>query len=97
MLELSILSPSVDATASYSRAFGDEPRNFEPWSSDENDTSSNFPTTPMGGLLSLDIFNVHHPLHYGSSLIRSRTHDTPLARPLLFDNYAPVATGLLHH
>ncbi|GFW95343.1 uncharacterized protein TNCV_2970651 [Trichonephila clavipes] len=23
---------------SYSRAFGDGPRNFEPWSSDENDT-----------------------------------------------------------
>ncbi|GFT32154.1 hypothetical protein TNCV_428021 [Trichonephila clavipes] len=41
----------------YTRAFGDGPRNFEPWSSDVNDTragtpSPNYPTTPMGGRFS---------------------------------------------
>ncbi|GFX39610.1 hypothetical protein TNCV_2103541 [Trichonephila clavipes] len=39
------------------RAFGDGPRNFEPWSSDEDDTrvgtpSPNYHTSPMGGRLS---------------------------------------------
>ncbi|GFX45878.1 hypothetical protein TNCV_3607391 [Trichonephila clavipes] len=41
----------------YTMAFGDGPRNFEPWSSDEDDTwaytpSPNNHTTPTGGRLS---------------------------------------------
>ncbi|GFT16504.1 hypothetical protein TNCV_281371 [Trichonephila clavipes] len=41
----------------YTRAFGDGPRNFEPWSNDVDDTragtlSSNYHTTPMGGRFS---------------------------------------------
>ncbi|GFV35247.1 hypothetical protein TNCV_620431 [Trichonephila clavipes] len=30
--------PSNDVFENYTRAFGDGPRNFEPWSSDEDDT-----------------------------------------------------------
>ncbi|GFU66245.1 hypothetical protein TNCV_3624752 [Trichonephila clavipes] len=41
---------------SYTRAFGDRPRNLEPWSSDEENTSAGTPplvtTTPAGGRLS---------------------------------------------
>ncbi|GFV66271.1 hypothetical protein TNCV_2736851 [Trichonephila clavipes] len=43
---------------SYTRAFGDGARTFEPWPSDEDDTSAvappspNFQTTPTGGRLS---------------------------------------------
>ncbi|GFW80913.1 hypothetical protein TNCV_3779932 [Trichonephila clavipes] len=42
---------------SYTRAFGDRPRNFEPWSSDVDDTRAGTPspndhTTPMGGRFS---------------------------------------------
>ncbi|GFV65770.1 uncharacterized protein TNCV_4154061 [Trichonephila clavipes] len=41
----------------YTRSFGDGPRNFEPWSSDVDDTlagtpSPNYHTTPMGGRFS---------------------------------------------
>ncbi|GFX08037.1 hypothetical protein TNCV_1237171 [Trichonephila clavipes] len=41
----------------YARAFGDGPRNFEPWSSDVDDTragtpSFNYHTTPTGGRFS---------------------------------------------
>ncbi|GFU74558.1 hypothetical protein TNCV_616041 [Trichonephila clavipes] len=41
----------------YTRAFGDGPRNFEPWSSDVDDTlagtpSPNYRTTPTGGRFS---------------------------------------------
>ncbi|GFW80003.1 hypothetical protein TNCV_984121 [Trichonephila clavipes] len=49
----------------YTRAFGDGPRNFEPWSSDEDDSgagtaSPNYHGTPAGGCLnSLERFNVH--------------------------------------
>ncbi|GFV61856.1 hypothetical protein TNCV_4106611 [Trichonephila clavipes] len=57
------------------RIIGDGPRNFEQWSSEERATPElahpfpNFRTTPMGGRLSLDIFNVHRPpLHGGSQL-----------------------------
>ncbi|GFV70982.1 hypothetical protein TNCV_2355261 [Trichonephila clavipes] len=41
------LSSSTDSTdvqvlgIPYTRVWGDEPRNFEPWSSDEDDTTSN--------------------------------------------------------
>ncbi|GFV82275.1 hypothetical protein TNCV_3219871 [Trichonephila clavipes] len=49
---------------SYTRAFGDEPRNFEPWSSDEDDTRAGTPlltTTPhqREDVSALDRFNVH--------------------------------------
>ncbi|GFT99531.1 hypothetical protein TNCV_3239671 [Trichonephila clavipes] len=48
---------SARACRFYTRTFGDGPRNFEPWSSDEDDTgastaSPNKPTLPMGGHLS---------------------------------------------
>ncbi|GFS85111.1 hypothetical protein TNCV_4222881 [Trichonephila clavipes] len=41
----------------YTRAFGNGPLNFEPWSSDVDDTSvgtpsPNYPTIPMGGRFS---------------------------------------------
>ncbi|GFX52108.1 hypothetical protein TNCV_981451 [Trichonephila clavipes] len=42
--------------SSYTRAFGDEPRHFEPWSSEEDDTcelaTPLLTTTPTGGRLS---------------------------------------------
>ncbi|GFU97098.1 hypothetical protein TNCV_3347441 [Trichonephila clavipes] len=52
--------------------FGDRPRNFEPWSSDEDDTwadtpSPNFHTTPTGRHWSLNTFIVHRQLLYGGS------------------------------
>ncbi|GFW77347.1 hypothetical protein TNCV_2497421 [Trichonephila clavipes] len=37
--------------ACYTRTFGDGPRHFEPRSSDEDDTSPNYYTTPTGGRL----------------------------------------------
>ncbi|GFU21883.1 hypothetical protein TNCV_3283571 [Trichonephila clavipes] len=74
---------------SYTSSFGDSTHNFEQWSSDEDDTgadttSPNFPTTPTGGRLISDRFNVHQPL-YTAGLQGSyvRTHDTPGASPLL--------------
>ncbi|GFV65500.1 hypothetical protein TNCV_1737371 [Trichonephila clavipes] len=52
-------------TFSYSKAFGDGPRNFETWSSDEDDirvgTPPNFHIPPTRGHLNLDRFNVYHP------------------------------------
>ncbi|GFS97259.1 uncharacterized protein TNCV_1824301 [Trichonephila clavipes] len=61
------------------RAFGDGSRNFEPWSSDEDDTRAGTPTTPTGGptrgLLATD----HVILNHGQV-----TWTTPeLAPPLL--------------
>ncbi|GFV45360.1 hypothetical protein TNCV_4490961 [Trichonephila clavipes] len=42
----------VEGEESYTRAFGDGPRNFEPWSNDEDDTCAGAPrlliTTPTG-------------------------------------------------
>ncbi|GFY22600.1 hypothetical protein TNCV_2178611 [Trichonephila clavipes] len=54
------------------RVFGDRPRNFEPWSSDEDDTwadtpSPDFHTTPTGRHWSLNTFIVHGLLLYGGS------------------------------
>ncbi|GFY19694.1 hypothetical protein TNCV_4648661 [Trichonephila clavipes] len=51
------VSCSVVKLVTYTRAFGDGPRNFEPMSCDEEDTraansSPNNHTTPTGGLLS---------------------------------------------
>ncbi|GFW99103.1 hypothetical protein TNCV_3008731 [Trichonephila clavipes] len=57
----------------YSKAFGDESRNFEPCSKDEDDNelvlrSPNFHITPKG----LNIFNVPRPLlHVGSSAVQN--------------------------
>ncbi|GFV61882.1 hypothetical protein TNCV_4106861 [Trichonephila clavipes] len=46
----------VSRLGNYTRAFGDGPRNFEPWSSDVDDTcelaSPLLTTTPMGGRFS---------------------------------------------
>ncbi|GFU48897.1 hypothetical protein TNCV_3209011 [Trichonephila clavipes] len=58
----------------FSRAFGDGPRNFEPWSSEKDlleleVPSPNFHITPTGGYLSLDIFNVHRSPLLGGSLV----------------------------
>ncbi|GFW41187.1 uncharacterized protein TNCV_842271 [Trichonephila clavipes] len=49
------------------KAFDDGPRNFEPWSCDEDDTPSpNFQDHKTGRHLRPDIFNVHQPpLHGG--------------------------------
>ncbi|GFT58990.1 hypothetical protein TNCV_186001 [Trichonephila clavipes] len=51
------IRPANLKLGSYSKASGDEPRHFEPWSSDEDDIwtgilSSNFPTTQTEGPLS---------------------------------------------
>ncbi|GFW77657.1 uncharacterized protein TNCV_133481 [Trichonephila clavipes] len=49
--------PPAGVVGCYTRAFGDGPRNFEPWSSDVDDTcpgppSPNYHTTPTGGRFS---------------------------------------------
>ncbi|GFS72021.1 hypothetical protein TNCV_2676741 [Trichonephila clavipes] len=68
-------TPTGGLTVAYLRALGDGTRHFEPWSSDEDDTSAlipslNFHTKPMSGCLRVDIFNVHRPpLHGGSSMV----------------------------
>ncbi|GFV39921.1 hypothetical protein TNCV_1808331 [Trichonephila clavipes] len=83
----------------YSRAFGDRPSNFEPWSNDEDGSragtpSPNFHTTSLGGCLNLNRFNMHRPnLHGESSVIqvsnswyashRSVTLPTRLPHPYL--------------
>ncbi|GFV29624.1 hypothetical protein TNCV_329901 [Trichonephila clavipes] len=64
---------------SYSRALVDGSRNFEPWSSDSDNTYAGTPlplptfhTTPTGGRLSFDIFNLHRPpLHGGFLAVQS--------------------------
>ncbi|GFX08744.1 hypothetical protein TNCV_4227641 [Trichonephila clavipes] len=47
----------------YTMAFGDRPRNLEPWSSDEDDTCAGTPplltTTPAGGRLSSRQIRTH--------------------------------------
>ncbi|GFU44711.1 hypothetical protein TNCV_1612951 [Trichonephila clavipes] len=63
--DLLSISSLVRPVASYTRAFGDGPRNFEPWSSDVDDTLSWHPlsltTTPhqREDVSALDRFNVH--------------------------------------
>ncbi|GFS49185.1 hypothetical protein TNCV_2410321 [Trichonephila clavipes] len=52
-------------TCSYSRAFGDGRRNFDPWAIDDDTPSPNFHTTPWAGCLSLNVFNVHCPYTAG--------------------------------
>ncbi|GFW37680.1 uncharacterized protein TNCV_415661 [Trichonephila clavipes] len=67
----------------YTRAFGDGPRHFDPWSNEEDDTrdcipSPDFHTTPMGECLSLGILNVHRPLcTVDLKRCKELTHDTP--------------------
>ncbi|GFW19642.1 hypothetical protein TNCV_1605331 [Trichonephila clavipes] len=63
-------------TTSYTRAFGDGPRHFEPWSSDEDATcaghpSPNIHTTPTGGCLRRSSV----PLHGVSSTLPHRLED----------------------
>ncbi|GFV31274.1 hypothetical protein TNCV_1640261 [Trichonephila clavipes] len=68
------------ALLSYTRAFRDGPRNFELWSSDEDDTlagipSPYFPTTPTGGRTSFDTFLAPAPTRWifsGTSAKTSR-------------------------
>ncbi|GFW46288.1 hypothetical protein TNCV_1387901 [Trichonephila clavipes] len=53
-------------------AFCDVPRNFEPWSSDEQDTEAGVLPSPYfhtnrKTFVNLDTFNVHQPLLYGGS------------------------------
>ncbi|GFV78186.1 hypothetical protein TNCV_1036541 [Trichonephila clavipes] len=53
--EKTILRKRVGVT-SYTQTFGDGPRNFEPWSNDEDETgagylSPNYHTSPNGGRL----------------------------------------------
>ncbi|GFT47542.1 transposable element Tc1 transposase [Trichonephila clavipes] len=67
--------------------------NFEPWSSDEDDTrtvltSSNLPTTPMEGRLNLDRFNAQRHL-YTSGLYRSATREL-LVTDVVILNHAQV-------
>ncbi|GFW71649.1 hypothetical protein TNCV_2548621 [Trichonephila clavipes] len=55
--EVEIPGPAGPALKTYMMAFGDGPRNSEPWSSDVDDTgagtpSSNYHTTPTGGRFS---------------------------------------------
>ncbi|GFS48195.1 hypothetical protein TNCV_2296051 [Trichonephila clavipes] len=51
------------ALFSYIRAFGDRPRNLEPWSSDEDDACAGTPplltTAPAGGRLSSGQIQTH--------------------------------------
>ncbi|GFV38438.1 hypothetical protein TNCV_4393191 [Trichonephila clavipes] len=67
---------TTDHPESCTRAFGDGPRNFEPWSSNENDNradipSTNFDTTSTGGRLSFDIFYEHWlPMSGGFSVVQ---------------------------
>ncbi|GFW21664.1 hypothetical protein TNCV_4281791 [Trichonephila clavipes] len=55
--ESSATEDPLSRGAVYTRAFGDGPRNFEPWSSDVDDTWAGIPvpnyhTTPTGGRFS---------------------------------------------
>ncbi|GFW44075.1 uncharacterized protein TNCV_998401 [Trichonephila clavipes] len=55
----------ANPVVSHTRAFGDGPRNLEPWSSDVDDTLNGTPlltTTPpqREDVAALDRFNVHH-------------------------------------
>ncbi|GFU48912.1 hypothetical protein TNCV_3209151 [Trichonephila clavipes] len=66
----------------FPRAFGDGPHNFEPWSSNEDDTRTPSPTYHTTGRtfeLSTDL-TYNAPLHGGSSA--ARTRDMPATRPL---------------
>ncbi|GFW82354.1 hypothetical protein TNCV_3818351 [Trichonephila clavipes] len=61
------------ALFSYTRAFGDRPRNFEPWSSDEDDTragtpSPNYHTNGRRFQLSTDLTCIA-ALHGGSLVV----------------------------
>ncbi|GFW83401.1 hypothetical protein TNCV_2544991 [Trichonephila clavipes] len=66
----------------YTSAFGDGPRNFEPCSSETKTTPELSPSlltsTPTGGRLSFDGFHVHPPLYMVSfNGTWTRTHDMP--------------------
>ncbi|GFU90008.1 hypothetical protein TNCV_2438951 [Trichonephila clavipes] len=50
------------------RTIGDEPRNIEPWPSEE--TISEFPCHSNGGTERHDRFNAHQPPLYGGVLVR---------------------------
>ncbi|GFW22121.1 hypothetical protein TNCV_1632511 [Trichonephila clavipes] len=53
----------------------------------------NFPTTPTGGRLSLDIFNVHwSPLHGGSSAALRKNSRCACTSPRYLDHLATEVT-----
>ncbi|GFU70052.1 hypothetical protein TNCV_274711 [Trichonephila clavipes] len=55
--------PAKFQVCSYTRTFGDRPRNLEPWSSDEDDTCAGtlpiLTTTPAGGRMSSPQIRTH--------------------------------------
>ncbi|GFT97688.1 hypothetical protein TNCV_275331 [Trichonephila clavipes] len=57
------LAESVKSLFSCTRAFGDRPRNLDPWSSDADDTCAGTPplltSTPAGGRLSSRQIQTH--------------------------------------
>ncbi|GFU47724.1 hypothetical protein TNCV_4464751 [Trichonephila clavipes] len=65
-------------------AFGDGPRNFEPWSSDEDDTWAgtsfpNYNTTPTGGRLSSRQFqraSLPYPAVFSGTVLELKTSQT---------------------
>ncbi|GFY09673.1 hypothetical protein TNCV_381671 [Trichonephila clavipes] len=64
----------------YTRAFGNGPRNFEPWSSDVDDTradtpSPNYHTSPREDVSALYRFNVHRCPTRRVLWYWARTHD----------------------
>ncbi|GFV34004.1 hypothetical protein TNCV_2614021 [Trichonephila clavipes] len=78
------------------RAFGDGPRNFEPWSSDVDGTPSpNYHTTPTGGCFSSQQIE-RASLPYTAGLLKwywARTHDMP-AMIRYLDHFATAAISL---
>ncbi|GFU79948.1 hypothetical protein TNCV_578281 [Trichonephila clavipes] len=102
----SLRSTGLGVRQDYSRAFGDEPRNFKPWSSDEDDNCElwqttpypNFHITPTGGRLSLGHLG-KAGLQRNSFLVRlaeRRLHESNL---LESSSYAFNVTGSIayHH
>ncbi|GFW17761.1 hypothetical protein TNCV_1133611 [Trichonephila clavipes] len=77
-------SPDVDVVSNNTRAISDEPRNFEPRSSDEDISAlvpkppPNYHTTPKGGLRGHDRFYVHQPIY--TAFLQS--HKTRIHAPL---------------
>ncbi|GFY07622.1 hypothetical protein TNCV_4094921 [Trichonephila clavipes] len=92
--EYGLSQPLFDACeGGYTRAFGNGPRYFEPWSSDVDDTSGvtsspNYHTTPREDVSALDRFSVHrYPTWRGMP----RTHDEACHDPI------PIPLGYRGH
>ncbi|GFV42113.1 hypothetical protein TNCV_3544401 [Trichonephila clavipes] len=83
------MSENNVALFSYMRAFGDGPRNFEPWSSDVDDTceltppSTNYRTTPTRGRFSSrQIERASLPYTVGLEWYWARTRDKARCDPI---------------